>query len=213
MSTETTTQTGPHADLAFLKALVEGDGRREAAFGAAYLLAGIGYGVQIILQWLDFAKILPLPQPLYLAVVSIPTVALIAFSAWQGWRLRKMAVPNAASRAVDAMFNGAGLANLAVIAAIVAAAIGQRAYMMILVYPAVLFAFQGACWFVVYRVRKRAWMLAVALAWLASGVGMGVALGAMQLHAYIAIATFDLWVLMALPGWLMLRHARKGTAS
>jgi hypothetical protein len=35
----------------------------------------------------------------------------------------------------------------------------------------------------------------------------------MQLHAYIAIATFDLWVLMALPGYLMLRSARKEAAS
>jgi hypothetical protein len=209
MSTESSASPTAHADLAFLKALVEGDGRREAAFGASYLLAGVGYGIQIILQWLDFADILPLPQPIYLAVVSLPTAALIVFSSWQGWRLRKTRAPNAASRAIDAMFSGAGLANVAVIAAIVAAAVGQRAYMMILVYPAVLFAFQGACWFVVYRVRKQLWMLAVALAWVASGVGMGVALGMMQLHAYVAIATFDLWVLMALPGYLMLRNARR----
>jgi hypothetical protein len=212
MSTDTTSATAVRADLAYLKALVEGDGRREAAFGAAYLVCGVAFGIQVVLQWLDFAEIVPLPRLLGLAVVTLPITILIGFTSWQGWRLRKARAADPASRAIDAVFSGAGIANVAVVAIIVLAAVGQRAYTMIFVYVAVLFAFQGACWFVVYRLRKRLWMLILALAWLASGIGMGAALGAGKLHAFIGIATFDLWVLMALPGYVMLRTARKASS-
>lgn len=205
-----TDATSVHADLAYLKGLVDGDPRRDAAFGAAYLVAGVAYGIQIVLQWLAYIEILPIEgTPIYLVVVTVPTVVVIAFTTWQSIRARKMRAANAPTRAIDAVFSGAGLANVAVIAAIVFAAVGQKAYMMILVYPAVLFAFQGACWYVVYRMRRRLWLLLVALGWLASGVLMGVALGAHNINAYIAIATFDIFTLMALPGAVILHNVRR----
>ncbi len=210
MNTDTAPAETVHADLAFLKAIVEGDdGGHQADFGAAYLVAGVAWGIQIILQWLGYAEILPIEgTPIYLAVVSVPTLVVIVFTTWQGQR-RKRRAANAASRAITAVFNGAALANFAIIAAVLAAAVGQKAYAMIFIYVAVLFALQGACWFVVYRLRRRLWMLALALAWFASCVGMGFALGAFNIHAFIAIAAFDTWVLMALPGAVMLTTARK----
>jgi hypothetical protein len=202
-----------HADLAYLKSLVEGDSRRDAAFGAAYLVAGVAYGIQVILQWLAYAEILPIEgTPIYLVVVTVPTLVLIGFTTWQSIRARKLRAPNSATRAIDAVFTGAGLANVVVIIAIVAAAVGLSAYAMIMVYAAVIFAFQGACWFVVYRLRRRTWMLAVALGWLLSGIGLGFALGAYNIHAFIAIAAFDIWVLMALPGALILLNARRAAS-
>lgn len=201
------------ADLAFLRTLVEGGDDRQAAFGAAYLFAGVAYGLQTIVQWLAYAEILPIEgTPIYLAVVTVPTAALIAFTSWQAWRRRSRSAPTPTGRAIEAVFQGAGLANLAIIAAIVVAAVGLRAYTMIFVYAAVIFALQGACWYVMWRLRRRAWMLLVALLWFASAVGLGWALAAGETHAFIAIAAFDIWFLMALPGAVLLHTARKASS-
>jgi hypothetical protein len=214
MSTDATGTAPPsvHADLAYLKALVDGDGRQGSDFPAAYLLAGVVYGVQIVLQWLGYLEILPIEgTPIYLVVVTAPTAILIGFTSWQAWRSRNRRSANPATRAINAVFQGAGLVNLAVIVAIVAAAIGQRAYTMILIYAAVIFALQGGCWFVVYSLRRRLWMLAVALGWLASGAALGFALGGAHLNVFIGICLFDCWLLMALPGAVMLHNARKAS--
>lgn len=205
--------TSVQADLAFLRTLVEGGDDRQAAFGAAYMFAGIAYGLQTLVQWLAYLKILPIEEtPIYLVVVTVPTIALIVFTSWQGWTRRKRRAPTPAGRAIEAVFQGAGLANLAIIIAIVAAAVGLRAYMMIFVYAAVIFALQGACWFVVWRLKRQGWMLAVALGWLLSGVALGWVLGQGATNLFIAICLFDIWFLMALPGAVLLHSARKASS-
>jgi hypothetical protein len=75
----------------------------------------------------------------------------------------------------------------------------------------VIFALQGACWYVVWRLRRRAWMLAVAIGWLLSGVALGWSLGQGAINLFIAVCVFDIWFLMALPGAVLLHTARKAS--
>jgi acyl dehydratase len=57
----------------------------------------------------------------------------------------------------------------------------------------------------VYIMRRQAWVLLVAAGWFACAIAM--ALSVASIGYYIAFAGFGLWVCMALPGWIMMRHA------
>jgi hypothetical protein len=199
-----------HADLAFLRTLVEGDGRLLRTFGLVYMYAGLAYGAQVLVQWADFAGVVALPGPVMLAAVTLPTAGLVALSLYFGWRARGTGVspPN---RALNAVFNGTGLANVVVIAMLVMIAANLKMFAFILVYPAVIFTFQGAAWFVAFRIFRRAWMLAVALGWFATSLAMAAAISTQNLHVYIGVAAAALFLLMALPGAIVMREGRKET--
>jgi hypothetical protein len=202
----TTEQQSAHADLAFLRALVEGDGRPERNFGEAYFAAGLIYGAQILLQWAEYAEAIALPGLGSLAVVVAPTVLFISYVLW----INKGAGASVgANRPLNAVFMSAGLANLAILTISATVAISLEAHFVWMIYGAVVFVLQGAAWFVAFRLLRRTWMLVVALGWMASAVAMGFAIGALNIHAYIAIAVFDVFALMALPGAIIVRGASK----
>ena len=197
-----------HADLAFLRTIVEGDGRPLRSFGLVYMYAGLAYGAQVLIQWAEFAGVAPLPGFVMLGVVTLPTAGLFALSITLAWRARGTGVspPN---RTLNAVFSGTGLANVVVIAMLVMIAASLKMFAFILVYPAVIFTFQGAAWFVAFRVFRRAWMLAVAVGWFATSLAMAAAISTQSLHAYLGVAVGALFVFMALPGAIVMREGRK----
>jgi hypothetical protein len=199
------------ADLAFLRALVDDSSRAPARFGAAYLAAGLLYGFQTILMWAEWRGVLDFPSLVSLAIVALPTAALVIYSIVAGWRARR-GQPGVANRALNAVFEAAGVANLAVIIVIGAVAASLHNFTVFLIYPCVVFAIQGAAWHVAFRVKRRLWMLAVALGWHGVAVAMGLSLGAGALDLLMAAVTFGLFVLMALPGFVILRAALKEAA-
>ncbi|MGH6986588.1 MAG: hypothetical protein ACRED9_07105 [Caulobacteraceae bacterium] len=99
------------------------------------------------------------------------------------------------------------MANLALVAVIGSVALKLHSFQVWLIYPCAVFIIQGAAWLVFYNQMRRAWFALVAAGWMAAGVGMGLAIDSISLYALIAGLSFLL--LMALPGWVILRSARK----
>jgi hypothetical protein len=109
------------------------------------------------------------------------------------------------NRAINAAFSAVGVANLALIVVFAAAAARHKDFHYWLFHPAVVFILQGAVWQVIFVLRKRLWMLLVALGWLVSGVAMGMLIERADL--YLLIATVGLLAFMAAPGFYMMRQA------
>lgn len=75
-----------------------------------------------------------------------------------------------------------------------------------LYYVPVVFAIQGGAWFVAARLQKRLWYGLVALGWFLAAAALGLTMGQPLFNLVVALALF---LLMALPGFVLLRLARK----
>lgn len=200
-------RTTPEADLAFLKAIVQGGDNPKATLtlGVAYL-AGIAV-------WA------PMPVP------HRPGGGLgaLAGTGQSGLRDRDhdglsdradLGRPGGSqsgtagpivTRTLNAAFSGAGMANLAIIVVFGFGAARDKDFAIWLYYPAMIFALQAAAWFVAYSLKKKPWMLMASIgAWITA-----VALGLLVREpvAYLYVCTAALFVLFAGPGWIMTRDA------
>jgi hypothetical protein len=200
-------------DLAFIRALVSGgdDGRRE--FGETYLAAGLCYGVQMLLHGAQALGVISGP-PLAGFIIGLgPTVVFLGLLTWIILRYRRINNGKGASvvgRAVSTMFGAVGLSNLALVAVIGSVAWREHSLTIWLIYPCAVFVLQGAAWLVSGGLRRRLWQGVVALGWFASAIGMATFIKWMP--GYILCAGFGILACMALPGWIVLRQARKAAA-
>jgi hypothetical protein len=195
-------------DLSFLRGLVEkGDGGSGMGFavGEAYLAAGLLYGLQVVGHLANAHGLLPLNGLGQLALGIGPTVIFLGVMVWI-WRRHPAQPGGLIGKAVGAGFAAAGLANLALIAMFAYLAFHQQSLLTWLIYPAVVFVLQGAAWVVAFMLRRRAWLLAVGLGWFAEGIAMAMTLGS---EAYLWILGLGLLGLMAIPGWVLMRLARR----
>ncbi len=198
-------------DLAFLRGLVGDDETSQArTFGQAYFSAGLLYGGQMLLHAAVALGLLPNTGPVNLGIGLGPTVVFIPVMTWIIYNNRKNAIRGAVGRAVAQAFGAIGLANLFLIAVIGAVALNQRSMTVWLIYPCCVFVLQGTAWFFAYGMRKRLWYLAVALGWGICAVAMAVTVT--KLGWFILFAGIGLWFCMALPGYAMLRAARRTAA-
>jgi hypothetical protein len=195
-------------DLAFLRGLVGDDETSQTrTFGETYFAAGLIYGGQMLLHAAQALGLLP-PSPLVATAIGLgPTIVFFPVLAFILHRNRKYAVRGAVSRAIAAVFGAVGLANLFLVAIIGSVAWREHSIATWLIYPCTVFVLQGTAWLFGYMMRRRAWFLAVAAGWFASAVAMGLSVTSLGL--FILFAGLGLWGCMALPGFLMLRGARR----
>jgi len=192
-------------DLAFMRSIVEGGSSFARGFGRAYFLAGICYGVQMVLHGGQALNWIPAQPLLNLTIGLGPTVVFVILLSIMLWRDRRQMNDGHVPRTVGAVFASVGLANLSLIAVIGSVAWREHSLTVWLIYPCAVFVLQGAAWFVVYGIRHKPVMLAIALAWMASGVAMALLIE--QHAAYMLIVGVAMLVLMVLPGWAMMRNA------
>jgi hypothetical protein len=193
-------------DLAFLRGLAEGSQERGGlgvAGGALYGAAGLLYGLQSLIYVVQERGVISLGGLGNLILAWAPTVIVII-------KDRKSPQRGVTNRAVNAAFQATGVANLALIIVFAAAASRHKDFHYWLFHPAVVFILQGAVWQVIYVLRRRMWMLIVALGWLVSGVAMGLLIE--QAGLYLLIASFGLFAFMAAPGFYMMRQAMRSAA-
>lgn len=197
-------------DLAFLRGLAEGSQERGGlgvAGGALYGAAGLLYGLQsfaYVIQergWIAFGGLGNL------ILAWAPTVVFLVLMTVVIIKDSKNPQRGVTNRAVNAAFQATGVANLALIIVFAAAAARHKDFHYWLFHPAVVFILQGAVWQVIYVLRRRMWMLVVALGWLVSGVAMGLLIE--QAGLYLLIASFGLFAFMAAPGFYMMRQAMR----
>jgi hypothetical protein len=115
------------------------------------------------------------------------------------------------TRTMNAAFSATGMANMAVIIVFGVGAARDSDFAVWLYYPAVIFALQAAAWFVAWSLRRRPWMLMTAGGGWLTAVALGLLVR--QPLAYLYVCTAALFLLFALPGWIMLRGALRARAA
>jgi hypothetical protein len=196
---------GPQDDLAYLKRLVAEPHGRPLQAAAALLWGGGLYGAQCFVQWLQAIGWLRLSPLAGLAVGLGPTVVfLIVLTILVKRDGAAFPKGGAAARAANGAFAAIGLTNLAMIMVFGFNAWRRADFLIWELYPAVVFALQGAAWITVYTVRRQGWALVVGLGWLVSSVLLGLLIGT---STYVLVAAIALILLMAVPGLVILRRA------
>lgn len=195
-------------NLAYMRSLVGGTERMQATIGEAFFWAGLLYGGQCALHWLQTQGIAPDEGLLALAIVVVPTVLFIGILTMIIIKDRNAPPGGPAARALGSVFQGAGIANL-VMAFVFAYGAQEYDFPGLWLYhPVVVCMFQGVAWYVAFNVLKKAWLGAVAAGWFATVVALGVLMS--NIGAFVATLAIALTVLMAVPGWIIWRGAKRG---
>jgi hypothetical protein len=193
-------------DLAFMRSVVEaGNSRTAMASGSSFFAGGLIYGAQCVLQWLGITGIVPLSQTGWLVVGLAPTAIFLFLLVWILRGTRGMIQPRA-QRAINAVFSAAGATNLVMLILIGTFAIRRNNGEVWELYAGVVFALQGAGWLVAYALRRRLWLLGVALGWFASAILIGFLIGT---TTFVLVCALSLFLFMALPGFVMMQLAKR----
>jgi uncharacterized membrane protein required for colicin V production len=208
---DTRSPSTAEADLAFMRALVDGGrqpGLMAGAGASIYLVAGLLYGTQCLYHLVELVTPVRWPQPLTTAVIVAVNVLFFSYLAIMLVRERRLrAGGSAASRALGAVFGATGFANLGFVAIFGLNAAWRQDMSYWLLYAAAVFILQGAAWCVAYLLRRQSWMAWTGLGWFAAGTALGLILDR-SIAAYLAVCVATLFLCMALPGWVMIRQGR-----
>jgi len=195
-------------DLAYMRSLVSGSGPMQATMGEVFVWAGALYGAQCLLHWLQTLHLAPEEGLGALAIVVVPTVLFCLVLGWIIWKDRKAPPAGAVSRALTAVFQGAGLANLVMAMVFAYGAQKSESFGLWLYHPIVVCMFQGVAWYVAWAILKRAWLAAVAFGWFATTLTLGVTVFS-DIGVYLLTLGVALIAFMAVPGWVIWRGAKK----
>jgi hypothetical protein len=198
------------ADLAFMRSIVEGGGKPHLTLAVAYMAGGLLYGLQCLFHVGQMIGLIRWPDLANLAFVVAITVSFLLVLTWAVLKDRRDGVSGTrgpmASRALNAGFSGAGMANLAIIIIFGVGAWRDNDFAVWLYYAAVIFAMQGGAWYLAYSLKRKGWMLATSLGHWSTAVALGLLVR--QPPLYLGVCTVALFLLFALPGWIMFREAR-----
>ena len=205
------TPQSAEADLAFMRSIVDGGGRTPMTLAICYLAGGLLYGLQCLFHVAQITGLIHWPDLANLAVVLGITVAFLCVLTWAILTDRKCGPVNRGPtgvRMMNAAFSATGMANTAVIIVFAVGAMRDKDFAIWLYYAAIVFALQAAAWYVAWMLKKKGWMLATALGGWVAAVALGVLVR--QPMWYLGVCTIALFLLFALPGWIMFRDARAG---
>lgn len=198
---------GVHDDLAFMRELAERGQRGSITGGSVFVAGGLLYGIQCLYHLIQLRGWIAFPDIVNLLFSAGPTVLFLIILAWVLWKDRNAGQGGMMSRALNAVFGGIGLANLAMVIVFGFNAATSGDFKIWMLYPAVIFALQGAAWYTAAVLRKRAWLGVVAGGWLVTAVALGLTRDALEI--YLLVTTLALFLLMALPGFVLIRLARQ----
>jgi hypothetical protein len=195
-------------DLAYMRTVVEQGGRPRMAGALIYMAAGLIYGTETLVHWGQSIGLVQLSERATLAFVAGCSTLFVLVMIVLIARDKKWAASSTAtgSRALNAAFGGAGLANIALMVIFGVNAWRQHDMLIWMLYPCVVFALQGAAWYVAFMLRWKVWMLAVSLGCLATSIVMGLMIHSPTFNLVGALACFA-W--LAVPGAIMARDARR----
>jgi hypothetical protein len=196
-----------HADLAFLKALVSEGPKTQGAGGVVFLTAGLAYGIDAIAYWAQMALDLPQTPAIALALVIFPVLIFLPVVIYVSWQNRKAGPQGVATRALNAAYISAGLANVVIAITFGYVANTQRNMLIWLLYPVVICAFLGAVWYVAYMIRRKVWLAGVSAGWFVTTVALGALIH--QTQTYLLVLGIALIVLMGGVGATMMRLNRR----
>lgn len=195
-------------DLAYMRSLVGGTERMQRTIGEAFFWAGLLYGAQCFLHWLQTQHLAPEEGPLALAIVIAPTLIFVGVLAKIIIKDRNAPPGGPAARALGSVFQGAGIANLVMAFVFAYGAQAFDAPGLWLYHPVVVCMFQGVAWYVAFNVLRRSWLGFVAAGWFTTTIALGVLMS--NIGAFVLVLAIALLVLMTIPGWIIWRGAKQG---
>jgi hypothetical protein len=195
-------------DLAFIKALTEGGGKSQMLGGEAYLASGLIYGIQVLVYWIAAMGWIAISETANLWLSIGPTVLFLIVLVWSIVRTRGQTL-GFVGRAFNAAFSAIGLANIAAVIVFAVVALRHKSFEIYLLYPAMVFIMQGSVWFIAWALRRRAWMGVVSAGWFVNGVALGLA---SDIKTWLALLGVGMFAWMVVPGYLMMRLARRAAA-
>ncbi len=213
MPASSKTPPSAEADLAFLRSIVEGGSKPSITMAIVYMAGGLLYGLQCLFHIGQTFGVVNWPPLANLAFILAINLAVCGAIVWAVIRDRRNGIRNQgplAARTMNAGFSSAGMVNLAMVIIFGIGAWRDGDFAVWLYYPAVVFGLQAAAWAVAWVLKKKLWMLLTS----AGGWPASVALGLLvrQPDAYLYVCTVALFLLFALPGWIMFREARTKVA-
>ncbi|WP_232037101.1 hypothetical protein [Asticcacaulis excentricus] len=188
--------------LAFVKALVDRGEQVQISGGLLLLSGGLLYGLQCLLHGLDMSDRLRLGALGHLINGVLPTILFLIVVGVVVWRDRHKAPANAGSRAINAAFGGVGLANLFMNLVFGYAAFTQKLWLIWMLYPISLCALMGAGWYVAAVAKRKLWAALVCAGWFMTAVLLA---WRVETPEYLLILSGALVLLMAVPGYLLMR--------
>lgn len=196
-----------HKDLAFMKALVSEGPRMQATSGLIFLVAGLAYGIDCLIYVWQIRFNVPLSPLAWLTLSIAPTAVFFVALFYVLWRDRKVGNHGVATRAINAAYGSAGLANLFVSLSFGYVATIEKNMTIWLLYPVAMCAFQGAVWYVAFMIRRKAWLACASAAWFLTSLGLAWLIR--DTANYLLLLGVVLIVLMGGSGWYMMRQADK----
>lgn len=204
--------TTPEEDLAFMRSIAEG-GTPRASYtaGMVYLSSGVLYGIQCLFHIGQILGVVRVPGWASLTFVTVILVATIGCMVWATIRDQREGIKAFGNtKAMGAALNATGVANLAFLIIFAVNAVRMESFAIWLLYPAVVFAVQGAAWFIAWQLKRHVWMLLTSIGGLVTSVALGLLIH--NSFLYLCVCTAALFLLFALPGWIMVRDAHAWSA-
>ena len=202
-----------HKDLAFLRSLVSEGPKAQGAAGIVFLTAGLAYGIDCLAYWAQSAFGWPQTALMAWSLILFPIVVSVPVIIYVTWQSRKNGQQGVATRALNAAYGSAGLANLVIAIVFGYVASTQKSMLIWLLYPVVICAFLGAVWYVAYMIRRKLWLVGVSIGWFITTVALGLLIR--QTQTYLLVLGIALIVLMGGAGWAMIsldRHQKRDRA-
>lgn len=192
-------------DLAYLRRVVDSDrgARVRHTFGVVYLLSGLLWGPYALLIWAANTGLMTLGKQLNGLIWLIVMVLFFGAIAWSAWRGRGAPRDNVPTRAFSGAFAGIGMSYLVMLTVLMWAAYKLNNGVFVIVYCVVVFAGQGAGWYVFWVLRREPWIALVAIGWYLAALLTGFN---MRMPDFLLCMGISMLVLMALPGWVMIRR-------
>ena len=195
--------------LAFMRSIGEGGGRTPMTLAVCYLAGGLLYGLQCLFHVGQATGLIRWPDLANLVFVVGISATFLSILTWAILRDRRDGSANrgpTATRSLNAAFSATGMANTAVIIVFGVGAWRDQDFAIWLYYAAIVFALQAAAWYMAWTLKRKGWMLATALGGWITAVALGVLVR--EPFLYLGVCTVALFLLFALPGWILFRDAR-----
>jgi len=195
------------ADLAFLRGLAEEGSNAPLGGGRILLAAGLVYGAASLFQWAAVVDLIPLNPKRANWVWLAGTALFLAFTLFDRYFLcPPSGLKTAANRAARAAWSCVGAGIFACIAsmAVVSWRLDASGFTLLWLLPSMVMVFYGLGWGVSAAMIRSSRLMWLAIASFLSAPLLALMTGSeSQLLAY-AVALF---LLMALPGFLIMRAA------
>ncbi len=191
-------------DLAFVRALAQEGRRAPLLIGHNLLVGGIVYGTICLVVWGVATRFIAAPPWVEGAIWVVVTPIYMAYCNVRRtqWRCARPGATAITNRAVYATWRGIGYALLSLMAAELIAAYEMKSAAPFGLFPSIVLSFYGLGWLVASAMSEVKWLRGVSIASFLAAVV--VALGSNSKVDYLVMAA-ALYLLMALPGWLLTR--------